>query len=310
MDKEVIGAMPPDREIRENIILLLKKYEFENAERDYTYFYNTVVDIFPYNNFQVLLNYYKEKMVRGKVTEVEDLKREEEDRKRQAQQAIIEEERKVFVGLAKKYHVSTSEIVDESGPTLLALILSKLEENKSLDESELEWLKEKSIFNVLANYYYQRFLSNDEVWDLAKASSHFRDADMPSMAIRIGNGFTERSVINPKATGAVLTSRGGAFKDIHDFSQAKECAFGAIEVFPNSFYPYTLLGAVCYAEGEHAEGDEHFAMAESLGASPRAKDAEIRSVLKESSMEDRKTTIEYLLLKDPERYAWTKRFLP
>lgn len=72
-------------EFKNKIIALLKGYEFENAELDYEHNYSMVADHFPRNNFQVLLNYYKEKQERGEIARIEE-------QQKQLQRVVAENE--------------------------------------------------------------------------------------------------------------------------------------------------------------------------------------------------------------------------
>ena len=45
---------------------------------------------------------------------------------------------------------------------------------------------------------------------------------------------------------ALLTTRGGALRDLDDLVDAEKCALQAIEYWSKSHNPYTLLGAICY----------------------------------------------------------------
>ena len=226
----------------------------------------------------------------------------------QQEHLVISQAQDQFKKLANKYNVDINKVVDESGPTPLAPILIKLDSKEDLDESEMEWLKNNSIFNVLATYHHRLFRSAGDVWDLAKASSNLRDARMPNKAIEISSEFLGKPVVNHKAAAAVLTSRGGAFRDLRKLSEAKKSALDAIKILPDSFHPHTLLGAVYYEEGDPSEGDKYFEKAISLGATPRVEKTEIQTILRRSDVEIRKTIVDYLLKKDPEKYAWVKQF--
>jgi hypothetical protein len=46
-----------------------------------------------------------------------------------------------------------------------------------------------------------------------------------------------------KLKSALLTTRGGAFRDIEELDKAEKCARQAIEYQPNSHHPYTLNGS-------------------------------------------------------------------
>lgn len=235
--------------------------------------------------------------------------REEIQKFRQQQHLIISRAQNQFIELANKYNVDINEVVDESGPTQLAQILVKLDKGENLDESEEKWLEENKLFELLANHYHRlskKFPSNSG-WCLARASAYFRDASLPEKAIEITNEFSERLTIDIRADSAVYTSRGAAFRSLHDIHEAKECANEAIRIRSDNFYSYCLLGGIAYDEGDAENGSGYFEKAIELGANPRIQEMEIKNI---TDAENRQTIINYLLKKDPKKYAWVKQFQP
>lgn len=289
-----------DQHYREQIIVdltnLFADYNFSGAEQ----FYKQHSDAIEENEYNCLLNNAKEK---------------------QQKQLALSQAKNQFAELANKCNVNINEVVNESGPTQLAKILNKFNDKESLDEFELKWLEENKKFELLANYYYQhieRFgcITDSATWELSKASKFFIKADMPGKAVKITDSFSDRPSIDQHiiirdsiASGAVYTSRGAAFRRLQNSVKAKECANKAISLSPQSFYPYNLLGAISYDEGECEEGDKYFEKAIKLGSDPRVREMEIKGVLQKSTnIGTRQAIIDYLLLKDPEKYAWTKQF--
>ncbi len=279
-----------DQRYRKQILFdltnLFAGYNFSGAE----HFYKQHSNIIEKNEYNCLLNNAKEE---------------------RQKQLALSQARNQFAELANKYNVNINEVVNESaGPTQLAKILNKLDDKDSLDEFELEWLEENKKFKLLANYYYSLYKNfpGNYGWCLAKASKFFIKAHLPEKAIEITNRFSDRLISFSDASSA-YTSRGAAFRRLQNSVKAKECANKAISLSSQSFYPYNLLGGISYDEGEWKEGDKYFEKAIKLGSDPRAREMEIQSVLQESTnIETRQAIIKYLLLKDPEKYAWTKQF--
>lgn len=83
--------------------------------------------------------------------------------------------------------------------------------------------------------------------------------------------------------------------------------------YPNTsaqspLYPYTLLGAICYATGRYDEGHRWFEEARKRGATEKDEDTEIKRILQKTK--DKKKLqefIDYLLNKDSHRYYWVKK---
>lgn len=222
-----------------------------------------------------------------------------------ARHAAEEAARLQFRELAEKYNVPSSKV----GITPLLPILLKLENREDLEASEVQWLEEEKIFNLLATYFYRRFNSDRDAWKLVKACRYLRDAALPGKAIAISSRFVQRPAAEPRVLAALFTSRGGAFRDLSELGPARQSADEAIRLSPHSFYPYNLLGAICYEEGDPVEGDKYFAMATTLGAHPITQEAEIQTALNRSGVEVKRRVATYLLEKDPKKHAWAASYL-
>jgi hypothetical protein len=203
----------------------------------------------------------------------------------------------------------------------LYAILQKLDSRQRLEPSEVAWLTENHLFyreskvaqayhRLEALFYEQEFQRTHSLWHLPSASSHWRRANQPKRALKLTDALNWEQVKDKKLKSALLTTRGGAFRDLHELDETEKCARLAIEYQPESHHPYTLMGAICYERGEYYEGDRWFAEAIKRGASPRDEDAEIKRVVREAKDESkRREVVEYLLQKDPNRYAWAQSYL-
>ena len=130
-------------------------------------------------------------------------------------------------------------------------------------------------------------------------------SNFPQIGLQITNHC---SSIDKKILSAVLTTRGGAFKDLKDLLNAETCAQTAI-TYNRTKYPLTLLGAIYYLYGRYAKGDEFFNDAERLGASTVAHDREIKIAVENAEVADRKIIADHLIQKDPNRYSWASMYL-
>jgi tetratricopeptide (TPR) repeat protein len=214
------------------------------------------------------------------------------------------EAREDFSRLKRKYHV---EWYQDSNPiSQLYKILLQLNDGKSLDFGEIQWLTSKNLFAVLAYNHEVNYKRFSDGWELVHASSNWRKAKLPLKAIELTENFTSG---DNKILGAILTSRGGAFRDINELEKAENFAREAINVNPTSYYPYNLLGAIRYQSGDPVTGDKYFAKAIELGSSQKQQDEGIKSAIEGAVNIVRKTVAEYLLKKDPERYKWAKNYL-
>lgn len=253
---------------------------------------------------------------------------------------IILAQQKHFAALKLKYDVLAYQ--DKSHTSLLYTILQKLELKERLEPTEFAWLQETKIkvpqptanyyswqkepkyqeknlvsgkiwiayHTIEANFYEQEFKRTDNKWNLANASSHWRKADKPEQALQLTNNLEFDNIKENKLKSALLTSRGGAFRDIEKLDKAENCARQAIEYQPKSHHPYTLMGAICFERHQYSDGEYWFQEAIKRGANPRDMDSEIKRVVKNAKDENkRRQVINYLLNKDPQRYAWAKSYI-
>ncbi|WP_234996791.1 hypothetical protein [Planktothrix sp. PCC 11201] len=251
---------------------------------------------------------------------------------------IVLAQEKHFATLKSKYDVSDYQNQVVSGG--LYPILQKLEIGNRLEEIEVAWLIENKLFynsyysnylfyntyniynrnysnkifiayhTIEATFYEQEYQRTGNQWKLPNASSHWRKAKEPQRALELTKNLDFNAIKENKLKSALLTTRGGAFRDIHKLDQAETCARKAIDYQPKSHHPYTLMGAICYERGEFPEGDHWFEEAIKRGALPKDQDAEIKQIVKNAKDENKRLqVVEYLLKKDPNRYAWAKSYL-
>lgn len=167
-----------------------------------------------------------------------------------------------------------SELVKDKQKQKIYYILNKVRGKELLNDEEIVLLKESKNYKGLGYNYFRHYQLAGDLWDQIKASSLFRDAGHPEISIQITRNI---DILNPnkKAVGALLTSRGAAFKDLGYLGKAKICAQKAIST-NRSFYPYTLLGAINILEENFEEANQLFEEAVNLGASRRSVDIEIQ----------------------------------
>jgi len=229
------------------------------------------------------------------------------------------ESKEHFTSLMAKYNVS--DYKDKSPSSNLYLILQKLDKQKRLEATDVAWLTENKLLypnekitieyhKIEAIFYEQEFYRTKNGWNLPSASSHWRKAGESQTALKLTDNLDWDRIKDKKLKSALLTTRGGAYRDIQQLNKAEKCAKGAIEYQPDSHHPYTLMGAICYERGQYLEGDSWFNEAIKRGANPRDMDSEIKRVVRNAKNENkRREVVEFLLKKDPSRYAWAKAYL-
>ncbi len=224
---------------------------------------------------------------------------------------------KHFQKLKQKYEVYN--FPDNSSESKLYLILQKLDKNQRLDAIEIVYLEERKLFygvirkcyhTIEAQFYETEYKKTGNRWSIPNISSHWRKADQPEKALQSTENINFDKIKEDKLKSAILTTRGGAFRDVRELDEAKKCARKAIHFQPSSHHPYTLMGAICYDRYQNLEGERWFKKAIERGASPESIDSEIKkSIARMKDKDKRNKMIRDLLKKDPDRYSWAKKYL-
>ena len=228
-------------------------------------------------------------------------------------------QQKRFAALKRKY--DASDYKDNSPTSLLYEILLKLEKKERIEPKEVVWLRENRLLypdhkifiayhTIEATFGEQEYKRTGNKWNLVNASSHWRKADKPQRALEVTEKLDIDKIKEDKLKSAIMTTRGGAFRDLAQLKDAENCARKAIEYQPNSHHPYTLMGAIYYDRGQYSEGDRWFNEAIKRGAKTEDIDAEIKKVVRDTKDKNQRQEVaEYLLKKDPVRYDWVRAYL-
>ncbi|MEG5111271.1 hypothetical protein QUB60_00980 [Microcoleus sp. A2-C5] len=222
---------------------------------------------------------------------------------------------KEFATLKVKYR-----IIDHNFPfDPFYAIMVKLEKEERLDPVLVVQLIQQKLLashgkiamayhRLEALFYDREYERTGDKWNLPNASSHWRKAGEPRSALKVTENLDFDQIKENKLKSALLTTRGGAFRDIDKLDDAEKCALKAIEYQPQSHHPYTLMGAICYERGQYSQGDDWFNKAIKRGAESEDIDSELKRVVKNAKDEKRREVVEYLLTKNPQRYAWAKAY--
>ena len=223
---------------------------------------------------------------------------------------------KEFAALKVKYR-----IIDRDFPfDPFYAIMVKLEKEERLDPVLVVQLIQQKLLashgriaiayhRLEARFYEEEYERTGNKWNLPNASSHWRKADEPKSALQVTENLDFDQIKENKLKSALLTTRGGAFRDIDKLDDAQKCALKAIEYQPQSHHPYTLMGAICFERSQFSEGERWFNEAIKRGAESEDIDSELKQVVKNTKDENkRREVVEYLLKKNPQRYAWAKSY--
>ncbi len=208
--------------------------------------------------------------------------------------------------------------VDEVDFKQVMTILRKLDSARRLSEEEAVWLKSEGrgyaseeilrVHNRLeADYYLGEFRKTGDVWQLVNASGHLRKCDASREAHDLLVKIQDGALKQTKLKSAVRTTHGGVLRDLGRHNEALQLADEAHRLFPNSFRPCTLLGALNLEMGNIALGHEWYTKAEERGAKPGSIESEIRSLLGRMPPEKRESVMGQLLSIDPVQYAWLRK---
>lgn len=205
----------------------------------------------------------------------------------------------------------------------LCEILYKLEIGERLHDADVAWLTIKKWFHkgeLSESRIYQHYHSLEAIfceqeykrtrgmWHLVNASSHWRKAGDPQKALNNTEVLFSNSIKELKLNAALLTTRGGALRDIGELDEAEDCAHKAIKFYQKSYHPYTLLGAICFQTGRYSEGQSWFEEAQKFGAPENSEIDEILGILKKlKDKKERENLLAFLKDEYPSHFNKFKR---
>ena len=215
--------------------------------------------------------------------------------------------------LRKKYG-----IVDNSEqPSVLQLmdVLQNVEAGNRIAERDYVWLNTdgkryftrelRAAYHLReAKFYASEYDRTRGPWNAINASGHYRKCKQPESATDLLKSIPAKSLKPPKIRSAMLTTLGGALRDLKQHGEALRLGEQAHKLQPKNFRPCTLLGAVNIELGNFSEGHEWYAKAEELGASKQSIDTELKGIFRRAGKTLRETMRTSLLAIDPVRYHW------
>lgn len=183
-------------------------------------------------------------------------------------------------------------------------ILNQVVGGKSVGTDDLAWLAtagreystdelRRAHHRILARDLTKEWQTYGDPWKAVNACAQWRKADEPSEGVEI-IGKSLRASPSPKPRSALLTTGGGALRDIGRREEARQYGLEAHGLTPNDYRPCTLLGAVHIEMGDIPEGLAWYEKAEARGASRKQIDQEIRAILAATRPQDRQALTEAL----------------
>lgn len=136
-------------------------------------------------------------------------------------------------------------------------IICRIDNGDNLLNDEQKTLSKIGMNKSLAIYFENQI--NRDPWAIPKASSYWRLAGDPKHALELTANITIEKSNNLKAR--ILTSRGGAFRDLNKHEEAINCALKAVEHDDTGCCPFNLLGAIYLDLDKIEQGRDYFDIA-------------------------------------------------
>lgn len=208
--------------------------------------------------------------------------------------------------------------IDETHFHKVMGLLRKLDAGTRLSDVETLWLQSEgrgyqtrevltAHHRLEANHCLAAFAQTADPWMAVNASGHLRKCGAPAEAVDLLKQLQASSLKAPKLRSAVLTTHGGAVRDLGQHEDALALAETAQKLLPTSYRPCTLLGAINIELGNFSAGHEWYRQAEKLGAKSSSIESDLRGLLARMDPEQRKLAVDELTRIDPHQYGWMKQ---
>jgi len=248
------------------------------------------------------------------------------DRERERAEELrrLQEQDPKFIARRKNQELRASymldHFLDEPDFSRVIRILRQIDAGFRLDEIEVLWLKsdgqvyftpavQSAFHGIEAVFFAGEYRRTGDAWNAVNASGHFRKCGSADRADALLASVPEQSKVTPKLRSALLTTHGGALRDLGRLDEALVKGTNAHALTPRDFRPCTLLGAVNIELGNLTIGWDWYQKAEQRGASEQSVDQDLRVVLRRASQTRRQEIRKFLLNQDPERYRWVDQEL-
>ncbi|AIW22290.1 hypothetical protein F0267_01230 [Vibrio coralliilyticus] len=197
-----------------------------------------------------------------------------------------------------------------------ANILELLTKGETISEIDYLWLISKGFENqYVSELYYlnraelakRKWEDTKKPWNLVNAIADYRKAGKPQIAVALVNKNLPFNFANGNKSlkSALLTTSGGAKRDLNMFDKAIQFGVQAHELTEQDYRPCTLIGACKMILGDVSQGHEWYQKAIKRGFNEDSFEQEIRSIYNRASRKD-KAKIKQTLIADGWVYQWLK----
>lgn len=188
-----------------------------------------------------------------------------EERRERARNETEREGKQEFRRLKIEYKADIYSIESPSSP--LFAILRGMKSGARLTNDDIVWLESNRVYGPLALHYESEYERTGCPWDCVKASRNWRKCSLAEKSLDLTDQALGKAVeYGPRLKGALLTTRGAAFRVLSKLPQAELSAKEALKYDPDSFYPYNLLGGIYSDMGRPREAEKFFGLAREHGA--------------------------------------------
>ncbi|WP_158681406.1 hypothetical protein [Pseudoalteromonas sp. T1lg88] len=197
-----------------------------------------------------------------------------------------------------------------------ATVFKALTNGKTISDSDYLWLISNGFDNqkVSELYYLNRaelakrkWEDTKKPWNLVNAIADYRKAGEPKIAaglVNINYPFNFANG-NKNLKSALLTTSGGAKRDLGMFDEAVKLGTQAHELTQQDYRPCTLIGACKMLSGNITQGHEWYQKAIKRGFNEDSFEQELRSIYSRANRKD-KAKIKQTLINDGRVYQWLK----
>jgi tetratricopeptide (TPR) repeat protein len=158
-----------------------------------------------------------------------------------------------------------------------------------------------------ADFLLGEFKRTRDPWLAVNACSHYRKCRRPSDASALLSSIDVEALKSSKLKAALLTTNGGAFRDLMRWDEALLLGEKAHSINPNDYHPCTLLGAIHMETGNYNFGQEWYAKAVERGATVDSVDKDLRNIFFRADKAKQAEMREFLLNESATRYPWVKQ---
>lgn len=214
--------------------------------------------------------------------------------------------------LYRKYGVS---LTDKSLMPRMTNLIQQIDAGNRLPKEEFAWLStearehlterlRKAYHRLEADFHADQYRRTQHPRNALSASGHYRKCDQSDTALELIDSVTPNRLKLPEVRSAMLTTRGGALRDLGRRSEAIQMGETAHALMPQDYRPCTLLGAVHMELHNFEKGHDWYEKARKRGAPEHGIDSELRSIFLQLDSAGREAMKRFLLAEDSRRYPW------